>query len=588
MSKTQLLVLTGIIIAVASGALSLAGYPGIGCMLMSIAMAILIAICGIIHRHLVRSSKSNTGAILESLRQNRVVEKETRNLARKTYSELLNVKKSTQFGSVDTARLGRSSFPDLFQTITLSGLSNTIKSKLSRFAHTSLHAFEEARRRVALLDSNPAASNPNGSDPQSATQDRIGIIGATSTDLVSQNDPSGSQKLPERERRSIYEGVLSDDATFQAARKRFEGAKSDLPRVLMVTSNGAGLGHLTRMAAIDRELHAETLIYTMSSAYHRLGKSASEIVYFPSHNDIGMTGALWNGLMESHFKAVVSGFQPDVIVFDGTYVYRGVVAVSRSAKIPVVWVQRGCWKPEVDARSKQRHNPEKVAAKVIVPGDYGCEEIVESGKVLTPVYVPPIVLVRPEELLPREEARRQLDLPLDKNLFLVQLGAGVINDISNIKAEVVARVQSLGSDWEPVIVRNPLADHGDFPTVRSVQAYPLSVYYNAFDAGAFAAGYNTVQESIQFGLPGVFLPNLETKTDDQLRRALAVEEAGLGFSAVTSGQIEDAILRLSEAATRASIRGRMRSTRRFDGAQLAAQEINAAVAESRRDLNGAS
>lgn len=304
-----------------------------------------------------------------------------------------------------------------------------------------------------------------------------------------------------------------------------------------------------------------------------IGKKNHEIVYFPSHGDLKMRGADWNPLMKAHFSAVVRGFKPDLIVFDGTYVYQGVVATSKELKIPLVWMQRGCWREEVDKQSAQRHSANKFSKAVLIPGDYGCEEAVDVGPGLTPVYLPPITLVEQDDLLSREEARELLHLPQDKKLFLVQLGAGNINDISNIRSLALTVVRDLGPDWEPVLVRNPLSQHDDGKEAYSIQAYPLSLYYNAFDAGAFAAGYNTVQESIELGLPAVFVPNPHTKTDDQERRALTIAERNLGFVAIDESQLHEAIWELSKDDVRQGIRNAQYHQRQPAGSESAASAI---------------
>ena len=260
-------------------------------------------------------------------------------------------------------------------------------------------------------------------------------------------------------------------------------------RVLLVSSNGAGLGHLTRLAAISRFLNAQSLFYTLSSAYHVLGKSSKEIIYFPSYGDIGLDGATWNPLLKAHFGAVVKGFQPDIIIFDGTYVYRGVTAVARQRGIPLVWLQRGCWRGDVLERSVQRRNPEDYVDQIVVPRDYGClENEGQSQGVLTPEYIDPVTLLGRKEILQKQEARTALGLPSDKRLFLIQLGAGVLNDTNQIKSLAIDAVREIGEDWEPVLVANPLRK--DFELINknflTVSAYPLLRYLKAFDAAVLA------------------------------------------------------------------------------------------------------
>lgn len=432
-------------------------------------------------------------------------------------------------------------------------------------------------RTVAEIKRATLKSNALTNDRYNAILKELTSLPVHSNNKVVQGTPNSLSTSPQtslKPKETDYSGSfqnLEDYITGTSSRNENPGNK---PRVIFVSSNGAGLGHLTRLSAVDKAIDAESMFYTMSSAYKMLGKKNHEIVYFPSHGDLKMRGSDWNPLMQAHFTAVVRGYKPDLIVFDGTYVYRGVIAASKELKIPLVWMQRGCWKDEVDKQSVQRHNAQKFAKSVLIPGDYGCEEIVDVGPGLTPEYLPPITLVEKSQLLTRENARKLLHLPLDKKLFLIQLGAGNINDISNIRSKALTFVKTLGDDWEPVLVQNPLSQDSEESNSYSIQAYPLSLYYNAFDAGAFAAGYNTVQESIELQLPAVFVPNPHTKTDDQERRANTIAKQGLGFVAGDEAQLQNAIHELSKMSTRESIRAAQALLKKPSGATAAAKTIH--------------
>lgn len=340
--------------------------------------------------------------------------------------------------------------------------------------------------------------------------------------------------------------------------------------MLLVSSNGAGLGHLTRLAAISRFISGQSLIYTLSSAYHVLGKSSREIVYFPSYGDIGLDGAVWNPLLKAHLGAVVKGFRPDIIIFDGTYVYRGVTAAAHQAGVPLIWLQRGCWRPEVLRKSVQRQNPERYVDGIVVPRDYGCPETerAKQGE-LTCCHVNPVTLLGRDELINRAEARQMLGLPQDKRLFLVQVGAGVLNDTNELKSAAIYAIRRLGENWEPVLVANPLKKDFELAhqNILTFSAYPVLKYLKAFDAAILAAGYNSVQESVVSELPAIFVPNLHTKTDDQVRRAVGIAEKGLGMMATNLHELNDAISKLGQAKTRETIVRRLRDAGTTNGAE---------------------
>lgn len=368
-------------------------------------------------------------------------------------------------------------------------------------------------------------------------------------------------------RLSLWSRVFARSGA-QAERLRAEMYTSP---VLMVSSNGGGLGHLTRLWAVERRLDKEVVTYTLSSAYDKLGKPKSRMIYFPSYGTMGMYGRVWNILLAGHFDAVVKGLRPQRIVFDGTSVYPGIIAVAQKYGVPVTWIQRGCWKPEADARSKQRHSANRFADQVILPGDYGCEESVDVG--LPPVTVGPIVLSDDHELFDRDAARTMLGLPLDKKAFLIQLGGSTIGDLNELLDEVLDAIKSLGDDWIPVFVRNPLATVESGREVYEISGYPLARYYNAFDAAIFPAGYNTSQECVQFGLPAVLVPNNATVTDDQNRRARTMAERGIALCAESVHELRVAINMLGEDNFREGLRKAAGTAIRANGAIAAAEAI---------------
>ena len=75
--------------------------------------------------------------------------------------------------------------------------------------------------------------------------------------------------------------------------------------IVLVSSNGAGLGHLTRLEAITRRLRGSSVIYTLSKGYHKLGKRAEDLVYFPSARTLDLNPRTWNTLLFNHFGSFI-------------------------------------------------------------------------------------------------------------------------------------------------------------------------------------------------------------------------------------------------------------------------------------------
>ena len=151
---------------------------------------------------------------------------------------------------------------------------------------------------------------------------------------------------------------------------------------------------------------------------------------------------------------------------------------------------------------------------------------------------PPMISVSRLDLLPRGQLRGQLGIPSDSTVALISLGAGVINEIGEIRGYISDILTSQGIY---VIIAdsmlNPSKDSFDNPLVRVIREFPIMIYRNCFDFGIIAGGYNSVHESLFLKLPSIILPNTRTGTDDQLARALNAAEKG-GFVVIEEEDID--------------------------------------------------
>jgi len=336
--------------------------------------------------------------------------------------------------------------------------------------------------------------------------------------------------------------------------------------VVLVSSNGAGLGHLTRLEAINRQLTCSTMIYTLSKGFRRLEKRADELVYFPSSATLDLSSSTWNPLFFGHFSAFIATTNPKVIVFDGTFLYAPVVETSKALGVPLVWIRRGRWKDNVRSRSIQFNSPEKFCDLVIVPGEYANTDSISTSSSVE--NVAPVVVHEQIELLTRQAALEGFALSSVKKYVLVQLGAGNINDIDDWVSAACDAILSLGEEWVPVLLSNPLSSDRQLPSKAVIiKAFPISLYLNAFEFVLIAAGYNSVQEAIAAEIPFITVPNLKTATDDQLRRALAIDEAGLGIAVSQLADLRSAIHKLASPMIRDQMRRIQSSGQKPDGAR---------------------
>jgi UDP-N-acetylglucosamine:LPS N-acetylglucosamine transferase len=309
---------------------------------------------------------------------------------------------------------------------------------------------------------------------------------------------------------------------------------------MLCSSNGGGLGHLTRLMAIARRLPPSTdaVFVTMSDALRLVVSEGFAAEYIPTARSLGANSRAWHRYLRQRMDRLVDRYQPDVLVFDGVMPYRGLLDSWAATDRRTVWLRRAMWRSASFAPSPLQEVTGTFDV-VLEPGDIATAN--DFGATIAHVRgvrrMRPIIHLDERELLPRREARAALGLDQDRPAALVSLGAGNINDVDVIIRRVADRLQAV-SDVVPVIMRSPIAlRRGRGPArlgdsavpVRSV--YPVSRYVRAFDVAFSAAGYNTFHELIAFAVPTVFVPNEHAIVDDQGARARFAEWAGAALTA---------------------------------------------------------
>ena len=303
--------------------------------------------------------------------------------------------------------------------------------------------------------------------------------------------------------------------------------------VMFFPTNGVGFGHFTRMYALAKrfkkyspstEIVFFTTMPTLQLLYNE-GFVTYHIAGRKKYRDV--SASEWNALVEEHLSLAFDQHRPSTFIFDGAFPYRGMLnAIRGQAATRKIWMRRGTFKKgsriPVDsiAHFDTIIHPEDSTPLAPNELEHGVESITCA----------PIVLLDKSDLLPREAARRRLNLPLKGRVVYVQLGAGRINDIgSEIRLTVEALLQY--DDVTVVIGESMLGERIDINLNRVVllRDYPNSMYFNAFDATVQAGGYNSFHETRKFGLPALFYPNMNTGMDDQLARCKIAETEGWGF-----------------------------------------------------------
>ena len=305
-------------------------------------------------------------------------------------------------------------------------------------------------------------------------------------------------------------------------------------RILFVSSNGAGVGHLMRLLAYARHApaHLEPIFLTFSQGGQVVEEQGHLVEYLASRSISGASAVAWHPMLRERVAGLIGRYDVRAVVFDGTWPYQGLMdAVADHAGVSLVWSRRAMWRAGVT-------NPVVEGERdrfdlVVEPGELAADD--DRG-VTRPLRreatrVAPVTFLEFEELLAPEEARAALDLDPDRPAALVTLGAGNIDAVDGVLRRVLARLGT-APELQVLVTRSIIAEQQDAlpANVRPLSIYPLARYLRAFDLAVAAAGYNSFHELTLAAVPTVFVPNLVTATDDQVARAVYAERIGIGVA----------------------------------------------------------
>ena len=298
----------------------------------------------------------------------------------------------------------------------------------------------------------------------------------------------------------------------------------DKPTIILATSNGIGMGHLTRASAIASELKsfANPIIISMASGVVEVPKIAGvRFEYVPGRDRRWMGRFEWDKYLRDRIAALIDETSAKIVSFDGVVPYPGIIGVKNiRPDISLVWVRRGFWQ-----KTPQRHLlnlQSKMMDLIITPGDYS--QSYDKGPTANrndSTLVKPISIYNPRNSLSKPEARKILGIDPDRPAVLVQLGIGE----ADANAKLTAALTGLLSwpNLQVILTKDPIDSQGKnlAPAgldIKVIRYFPLANVLNAFDAAICAAGYNSVHEELAASIPTLFIPNTRG-TDNQASRA---------------------------------------------------------------------
>ncbi|MBI3672294.1 MAG: glycosyltransferase, partial [Rhizobiales bacterium] len=305
-------------------------------------------------------------------------------------------------------------------------------------------------------------------------------------------------------------------------------------RIAFVTSNGVGLGHLTRLLCIARRLPPtiDPIFVTMSQAFGIVKDFGFPVEYIPFTSHSEMSGVVdWNSWFRLHIEQIFDAYGITGTVFDGGAPYAGLVrAIAARPDFFSVWVRRGMWRASRandNLLKRQKHFDLVLEPRDVAGARDNGPTSQHAGR---SAHVDPIRLLDEEELLDRRAAAKAIGIDPRRPAVLVQLGSGTTSEIVSQTSEIIRacarfpKLQVVIAEWAIGAVSFDV-----WPDVKVLRGFPLSRYFRAFDFTISAVGYNSFNEIISFGLPAIFLANENPIMDDQAGRAAYAVEQGAAF-----------------------------------------------------------
>lgn len=349
----------------------------------------------------------------------------------------------------------------------------------------------------------------------------------------------------------------------------------DKRRILMMTSNGVGLGHMTRLLAIADRLGSDVEIafLTMSQAFHLIEERGILTQFLPFHRLTHADNKNWNRSLTEEISDMMQFFRPDMLIFDGNVPYGGLVsALQRHPDVMSIWIRRAMWAGDKSSLLKRSSSFDTV----IEPGEIAARfDDGPTARLRNDTYlVDPVLLVSPKDRLSREDARRELGIKEDETAVGLMLGAGTNFTFDDIREAFIADLKNR-TGVRLIELVSPVRPIGNDTDLEQLVAYPSYRVSQAFDFMISSAGYNSFHEAILGAIPTLFVPNQAQEMDRQDIRAVVAKSSGWGemLTRVELIGVKAAVDTMLEFDRRAEMQRRMRRVNAKDGADQIASFV---------------
>jgi predicted glycosyltransferase len=335
----------------------------------------------------------------------------------------------------------------------------------------------------------------------------------------------------------------------------------DLPKTLSFVNyavNGAGVGHVQRLSAINRWLRRYATFLGIRSQHWFLTTSEADTWLFaenfaafklPSKSIVepaGINKLQYLAMAKQWVWTAMSTLRPDLFLVDtfpnGSF-DELVPALDLCAKKALILRPV---RPEIMERPGFRALV-GLYDRVVVPSD------LESPPMTLPVdplRVGPILLDERFEQHDRAEARRRLGVEGEAFCVLVSGGGGGDPGVPAL-FEAMEAVAANDPSIHLLFAAGPLSR---MPPRRGARRTwwtdpGLGQVLSGVDAAISAAGFNSVHELLHAGVPSAFLPQRKI-ADDQEARAQAVVAAGAGLRLASANpdELRSVLARLRDSA----------------------------------------